>query len=58
MAPSHRAGDRATERARRKAAEQLIVVRHEVQLQGLLEHVRDGFRRFDAGEIEPSTVTT
>ena len=44
--------DRAGERAERRAARKTIGAYHEVQLRLLLEHVRDGFRRLDAGEID------
>ena len=40
------------ERARRRAARELIGAYHEEQLRGLLEHVRDGFTRLDGGEID------
>jgi hypothetical protein len=41
------------ERTRRRAARQFIGEYHEQQLRLLLERVRDGFARMDAGEIEP-----
>jgi hypothetical protein len=41
------------ERARRRAARELIGKYHEDQLRLLLEHVRDGLARLDAGEIDP-----
>ena len=44
--------NRAGERARRRAARELIGAYHEEQLRGLLERVRDGFRRLDEGEID------
>jgi hypothetical protein len=40
------------ERARRRAARELIGAYHEEQLRGLLEHVREGFARLDRGEID------
>ena len=40
------------ERARRRAARELIGAYHDEQLRGLLEHVRDGFARLDGGEID------
>jgi hypothetical protein len=40
------------ERARRRAARQVIGAYHEEQLGLLLERVRDGFARLDAGEID------
>jgi hypothetical protein len=45
-------GDRAGERARRRAARKIIAAYHDKQLRGLLERVRDGFIRLDAGEID------
>jgi hypothetical protein len=42
----------AGERARRRAARELIGAYHEEQLRGLLEHVRDGFAQLDRGEID------
>ena len=42
----------AGERARRRAARELIGAYHEEQLRGLLEHVREGFARLDRGEID------
>jgi hypothetical protein len=44
--------DRAGERARRRAARKVIAAYHYEQLRALLERVRDGFARFDAGEID------
>jgi hypothetical protein len=41
------------ERARRRAARELIAEYHELQLRLLLDRVRDGFGRLDAGEIDP-----
>lgn len=41
------------ERARRRAARALIADYHEEQLRLLLEHVREGFGKLDAGEIDP-----
>jgi len=40
------------ERAERRAARRTIGVYHEQQLRALLEHVREGFARLDAGEID------
>jgi hypothetical protein len=40
------------EKARRRAARETIAAYHEEQLGLLLEHVREGFRRMDAGEID------
>jgi hypothetical protein len=47
-----KSGDRAGERARRREARKIIAAYHDEQLRGLLEHVRDGFARLDAGEID------
>jgi hypothetical protein len=44
--------DRAEEKARRRAARETIAVYHEQQLGLLLDHVRNGFSRWDAGEID------
>jgi hypothetical protein len=40
------------ERAQRRAARRTIGAYHEEQLRLLLERVRDGFNRLDAGEID------
>jgi hypothetical protein len=40
------------ERAERRAARRTIGIYHEQQLLALLEHVREGFARLDAGEID------
>lgn len=45
-------GDRAGERARRRAARETLAAYHDQQLRALLERVRTGFARFDAGEID------
>lgn len=42
----------ATEKAERRAARELIGAYHREQLRGLLEHVRAGFVRLDADEID------
>jgi PAS domain-containing protein len=42
----------ADEKARRRAARELIGAYHRQQLRALLEHVRDGFAQLDAGEID------
>lgn len=41
------------ERARRRAARELIGRYHEEQLRLLLDHVREGFEKLDRGEIDP-----
>lgn len=52
MSDGARGGDRAGERARRRAARETIGAYHEEQLGLLLDRVRDGFARLDAGEID------
>ena len=42
----------AGERARRRAARELIGAYHDEQLRGLLEHVRNGFARLDRREVD------
>jgi hypothetical protein len=42
----------STDKAERRAARELIGAYHQEQLRGLLEHVRAGFVRLDAGEID------
>jgi hypothetical protein len=44
--------DRSGERARRRAARETISAYHEEQLRALLEYVRNGFARLNAGEID------
>jgi hypothetical protein len=41
------------ERARRRAAREMIGEYHDQQLRPLLDRVRDGFKRLDAGELDP-----
>jgi hypothetical protein len=41
------------ERARRRAARELIGRYHDEQLRLLLDHVRQGFEKLDRGEIDP-----
>jgi hypothetical protein len=41
-----------SEKARRKAARELVGRYHEEQLAALLERVREGFARYDAGELD------
>lgn len=41
------------EKAKRRAARRLVGEYHERELARLLERVRDGFARLDAGEIDP-----
>jgi hypothetical protein len=42
----------STDKAERRAARELIGAYHQEQLRDLLEHVRAGFVRLDAGEID------
>ena len=42
----------ADEKAKRRAARELIAAYHQQELRALLEHVRDGFVQLDAGEID------
>jgi hypothetical protein len=44
--------DQTSERAQRRAARQVVAAYHEEQLLLLLERVREGFARMDAGEID------
>ena len=44
--------DQAGQKARRRAARETIAAYHEQQLGLLLAHLRDGFGRMDAGEID------
>jgi hypothetical protein len=43
---------RSAEKADRRASRELIAKYHQSQLRALLEHVRDGFTRLDAGDID------
>ena len=40
------------DKAKRRAARQLIAAYHQEQLRALLERVRDGFTQLDSGEID------
>ncbi|MGH3025918.1 MAG: hypothetical protein ACRDLR_05695 [Gaiellaceae bacterium] len=53
MDAATRIRDIENERERRRAARALIGEYHETQLRKLLDHVRDGFHRLDAGDINP-----
>ncbi len=46
---AHRVADH---KARRRAARELIAAYHQQQLRALLERVRDGFVKLDAGDID------
>ena len=52
MAGSGDAHRSSTDKAEPRAARELIDAYHQEQLRGLLEHVRAGFVRLDAGEID------
>jgi hypothetical protein len=43
---------RAEDKQRRRSAIALVGAYHEARLAELLEHVREGFARYDAGEID------
>lgn len=53
MTEGVRIRDIENEKARRRAAREMIARYHEDRLRLLLDHVRDGFARMDAGEIDP-----
>ena len=53
MTEGVRIRDIENDKARRRAARQMIGDYHELQLRLLLDHVRDGFAKMDAGEIDP-----
>jgi hypothetical protein len=42
----------SNEKARRREARAIVGAYHQEQLRALAEHVRDGFARLDAGEID------
>jgi hypothetical protein len=44
--------DQAGEKARRRAARARVGEYHERELTALLEHLREGFARLDAGELD------
>ena len=52
MAARHQAADAAGQKAERREAQASVAAYHQEQLRALLEHVRDGFARLDAGEID------
>lgn len=43
---------RASEKAERRAARELVGSYHQAELRKLLDHIRDGFARLDAGQID------
>lgn len=52
LLPVASANQPAEEKAKRRAARELIGAYHQEQLRALLEHVRDGFAQLDAGQID------
>lgn len=44
--------DRASQKAERRAAREVVASYHQTELRLLLDHVRAGFSRLDAGEID------
>ena len=52
MAEAGATSGASADKARRRAARELIAAYHQDQLRVLLEHVRDGFSRFDSGAID------
>jgi hypothetical protein len=52
MAETGDANRRSAEEAERRAARALIAAYHQAELRTLLERVRDGFARLDAGDID------
>ncbi len=44
--------DAGDEKAQRRVARKMIAAYHDEQLRLLLNHIRDGFAKFDAGEID------
>ena len=44
--------DQPSEKAKRRAARAVVGEYHERELASLLEHVREGIARFDAGELD------
>lgn len=53
MSDDVRIRDIEGEKARRRAAREMVGRYHEEQLRLLLEHVREGFEQLDRGEIDP-----
>jgi hypothetical protein len=53
MSEPGRIGDIENQKARRRAARELIGEYHEQQLRLLLDRVRDGFAQMDTGDIDP-----
>lgn len=51
MASVPESGD-GDDRAERRAARETVAAYHQEELRRLLEHVRNGFARLDAGEID------
>lgn len=56
VAEPQRAGRVLDNKAERRAARELIAAYHQQQLRALLERIRDGFTKLDAGEIDEFTL--
>ena len=52
MTEPNRTERASAEKAERRAARELVAAYHQEELRRLLEHVRGGFARLDAGEID------
>lgn len=52
VAEGHSAADASSEKARRREADAFVAAYHQQELRALLEHVREGFARLDAGDID------
>jgi hypothetical protein len=52
MAESRPSDDGQSESAQRRAVREMVSAYHQQELLGLLEHVREGFARLDAGELD------
>ena len=49
--PDHRA-ESSNEKSKQREARAMVEAYHQEQLRALLEHVREGFNRLDAGELD------
>lgn len=52
VAEPHQGADASSEKARRREAQAIVGAYHRDELRALLEHVREGFARLDAHEID------
>jgi len=52
MAGAVEASNPQNDKAERQAAQRRVTEYHQTQLRGLLDHVREGFARLDAGELD------